>query len=257
MCGHYLYEYVTFNCCPLSLNRESVRVYIYILSHQEFLTNWLILTLEPFVQSAGALLLRRGITPCNECPGYDIKQSNGEAPVMLELWEMWSNCSLTSLPGPLSHGQVASDRVLSMDQIELTCVMFISIKNVYLYWTKLFERELFYNYQCVKKNYSYTKQNCLTKNCFYVYKGITYNAIKPSQTYCSFGPLIDIIQWGDWSQIDNEFNSFFQTGWTNHSELNLNAALPKKEMSRSSMVSLQSWSLGWLVGWVIMAYQPL
>ena len=23
---------------------------------------------------------------CNKCPGYDIKQSDGEAPVMLELW---------------------------------------------------------------------------------------------------------------------------------------------------------------------------
>ena len=30
---------------------------------------------------------RCGKTP-NECPGYDIKQSVGEAPVMLELWGM-------------------------------------------------------------------------------------------------------------------------------------------------------------------------
>ena len=26
--------------------------------------------------------------PLNECPGYDTKQSDGEAPVMLELWAM-------------------------------------------------------------------------------------------------------------------------------------------------------------------------
>ena len=26
----------------------------------------------------------------NECPGYDIKQSDGEVPAMLELWGMWS-----------------------------------------------------------------------------------------------------------------------------------------------------------------------
>ena len=26
--------------------------------------------------------------PSNECPGYDTKQSDGEAPVMLELWGM-------------------------------------------------------------------------------------------------------------------------------------------------------------------------
>ena len=26
----------------------------------------------------------------NECPGYDIKQSDGETPVMLELWGIWN-----------------------------------------------------------------------------------------------------------------------------------------------------------------------
>ena len=51
----------------------------------------------------------------NECTGYDIKQSDGE--VMLEVLEMWSTPSLPSLPGPLCPGVVASDRVLSMDQI--------------------------------------------------------------------------------------------------------------------------------------------
>ena len=34
-------------------------------------------------------------------PGYDIKQSGSEAPVMLELWEMCSKPSLPSLPGSL------------------------------------------------------------------------------------------------------------------------------------------------------------
>ena len=37
----------------------------------------------------------------NECPGYDTKQSDGEVPVMLELWGMWSTPSLPLLPGPL------------------------------------------------------------------------------------------------------------------------------------------------------------
>ena len=45
----------------------------------------------------------------NECPGYDIKQSDGQAPVMLELWEMKSTLSLSSLPGPLWPEVVASD----------------------------------------------------------------------------------------------------------------------------------------------------
>ena len=57
----------------------------------------------------------------NKCPGYDTKQSDGEAPVMLELRRMWSTPSLPSLSGPLWPGVVAPNRVLSMGQIELNC----------------------------------------------------------------------------------------------------------------------------------------
>ena len=46
--------------------------------------------------------------------GYDIKQSNGEVPMMLEVWGMQSTSSLPSLPGSLYPGVVAPDRVLSM-----------------------------------------------------------------------------------------------------------------------------------------------
>ena len=42
-------------------------------------------------QSAGAV-------SHNECPGYDTKQSDGEVPVMLELWKMRSAPLLPSLP---------------------------------------------------------------------------------------------------------------------------------------------------------------
>ena len=45
----------------------------------------------------------------NECPGYDTKRSDGEAPVMLELWEMQITHSL-----PLWPGMVAPDIALSM-----------------------------------------------------------------------------------------------------------------------------------------------
>ena len=55
----------------------------------------------------------------NECPGFDIKQSDDEAPVMLDLWGMQSNPSLPSLLFPLGPRVVAPDRVLSMGQIEL------------------------------------------------------------------------------------------------------------------------------------------
>ena len=56
----------------------------------------------------------RGKTPPNECPGYDAKQSDGEVPVMLWLWKMWTTPSLPLLPGPLWPGVVAPDRALSM-----------------------------------------------------------------------------------------------------------------------------------------------
>ena len=54
--------------------------------------------------------------PLNKCPEYDIKPFDGEAPVMLELWWMWSTLSLPSLLGLLLLGVVAHDRILSMGQ---------------------------------------------------------------------------------------------------------------------------------------------
>ena len=57
--------------------------------------------------------------PPNKCPRYDTKQSDSEAPVMLELWGMKSTPSLPLHPGPLWPGVAAPDRVLSMGQIEL------------------------------------------------------------------------------------------------------------------------------------------
>ena len=65
--------------------------------------------------------LQRSMTPYHpyEYSGYDTKQSDGEALIMLELWVMESTASLPSLPGLLWPGEVAPDRVLSMGQIEL------------------------------------------------------------------------------------------------------------------------------------------
>ena len=62
--------------------------------------------------------------PPNECPGYDTKQSDGELPVMVELWGMQSTPLLPLLPSPLWPGVIAPDWVLSMNQIELNCVLF-------------------------------------------------------------------------------------------------------------------------------------
>ena len=59
--------------------------------------------------------LQRGTPPKkNMCPGYDIKQSDDEVPVMLGLWGMRSTPSLPLLPGPLWPGKVVPDRPLSM-----------------------------------------------------------------------------------------------------------------------------------------------
>ena len=45
---------------------------------------------------------------------YGTKQSDGEVPVILELWEMRRSPSLPLLPGPLWPGMVAPERVPSM-----------------------------------------------------------------------------------------------------------------------------------------------
>ena len=61
------------------------------------------------------LHLCRGIRlPLNKCLGYDLKQSDGEAPVLLELWGMWGTSSLPLLPDSLWHRVVTPNRVLSM-----------------------------------------------------------------------------------------------------------------------------------------------
>ena len=53
-----------------------------------------------------------------ECPTYDTKQSDGEAPAR-ELWDIFSTPSLPLSNGSLWVGVVALDKVLSMAQIEL------------------------------------------------------------------------------------------------------------------------------------------
>ena len=54
---------------------------------------------------------------------YDTKQSDGNTRVILELREIRSAPSLTSLPGPLGPRVIAPLRVLFIDKIELNCVL--------------------------------------------------------------------------------------------------------------------------------------
>ena len=107
---------------------------------------------KSFAQSAGVVKYTdctsaEGSTPTtttththtNECPGYDSKQSGGGIPVMLELWEMQSTCSLPSFPGPLWSRVVAPDRVLFMGQIEQKCILMLN----WIAWNRtVFEIEI-------------------------------------------------------------------------------------------------------------------
>ena len=55
-----------------------------------------------------------GLDTTNECPRYDVKQSDCEAPA-LDIWGMWSTILLPLLPSPFYSRMVAPD----MCQIEL------------------------------------------------------------------------------------------------------------------------------------------
>ena len=99
----------------------------YVTLTTNLLPSWLGLSNRPTAP------LQRGKTPpSNECPGYDTKQSDGEVPVMLELWRIRSTPSLPLLSGSLWPRVVVPDRVLSMGQIELNCVLILN----WIVWNK-------------------------------------------------------------------------------------------------------------------------
>ena len=66
-----------------------------------------------------------GVRPLPTSVLYMTLSIDGEAPVMLELLGMGSTPLLLSLPGPLYPGVVAPDRVLSIGQIELNCILIL------------------------------------------------------------------------------------------------------------------------------------
>ena len=75
-------------------------LFFFEIPHFHFLPSWLGLL------NTQTAYLQRGKTyphmhTLNECPGYNNKQSDGEVPVLLELWGMWSTRSLPSFPCPL------------------------------------------------------------------------------------------------------------------------------------------------------------
>ena len=89
------------------------RIYIYLKSNRNEMH--IFLNSPLFTKSVG-----------DECPTYETKLSDGEIPVMLELWGMRSTPLLLSLPGSLWPGVVVPYRTLSMCQIELNCVYMLN-----------------------------------------------------------------------------------------------------------------------------------
>ena len=98
----------------------------------------------------------------NECPVYDTKQSDGEVPVMLELWGMRSTPSLPSLSGSLWLVVVAPEMVLSMGQIELKRLLMLN----WVAWNRTVS---------TLKLRTYTKLNCLKWKCFSMLNCIVWN----------------------------------------------------------------------------------
>ena len=75
------------------------------------------------------------IPPSNECPGYDIKRSDGEA-ATLELWEIWSIPSLPLFPPLLWLGAAAAGLNNTYICVRVyiyvcvcVCVLYISLRN--------------------------------------------------------------------------------------------------------------------------------
>ena len=80
---------------------------------------------------------------------------------------MWSTSSLSLLSGPLWLGVVAPDRVVSMGQIKLNCILMLNW--IAWIWTVL-----------TFKLHTYAKLNCLKWNCFcmlnwFVWNGTVFN----------------------------------------------------------------------------------
>ena len=104
-------------CCCFKSNKISFHKKYYLSKNlTEILKN--------MIQTAVAAeytdcISAEGLNSPKESPGYDTKQSDGEATVMLELWGMLCTSLFPSLPGPLWSSVVVSDRALSTAKIEV------------------------------------------------------------------------------------------------------------------------------------------
>ena len=110
------------------------------------------------------LHLCRGVKPpsIQWVSWYDTKQSDGEVPVMMELWRRWSTPLFPSFPGSLWPTVVAPDRVLSMGWIDLNCVLMLD----WIAWNRTV---------LTLKLYTYARLNCLKWSCFCMINWIAWN----------------------------------------------------------------------------------
>ena len=107
----------------LCYNRKTIAIYFIKFDYYRFTVDRIC---TPFnlpiclgLQNTPTACLQRCKSTASECRRYDTKQFDGEAPVMLRLWGIWSTPYSSLLTGPLWPGVVAPDRVLSMCQVEL------------------------------------------------------------------------------------------------------------------------------------------
>ena len=103
------------NSCFILTGRSN----LHMVDHQSIAVHALRMRILTLLSADKISLRIYELTLPNESLGYDTKESDGEASLMLELWGMRSTPSLPSLLGPLWHGVVAPDRVLYMSKIKL------------------------------------------------------------------------------------------------------------------------------------------
>ena len=120
------------------------------------------------------LFLCRGVRIPERVSWYDAKQSDGEVSVMVELWRMQTTPSLPSLPGPFWPQVVVPDKVLSISQIELSCLLLLN----WIVWN----RELFLTFKLC----TYAKLNCLKGHCFFMLNRIVWNRTVLTFKLCTF-----------------------------------------------------------------------
>ena len=133
---------------------HTVSLFIVFLPHINCPVGWGCRTLR--------LLLWRGVRLPQRVSWYDTIRSHGEIPVIWEIRGIRSTLSLTSLPGPLWLGVVASDRIIYMGQIDVNRVLMLKI--IAWNWTAL-----------TSKLHTSAKLNCSKWNCYCMLNWIVWN----------------------------------------------------------------------------------